>query len=88
MTDCTAGKNVLLLPGMMCDTRLWRHQVAALAAANSVEVAEITGAASINDIAVGILAAAPERFALAGLSMGGIVALEMWRQAPQRIQER
>ena len=80
------AKNLLLLPGMMCDERLWQHQVDALGDQCRVQVCSLAGAASIYQLAASVLAMAPQRFALAGLSMGGIVAFEMWRQSPQRIE--
>ena len=78
-----AAENLLLLPGMMCDERLWSHQVEQLAL--PVVHADTTSSDSIADMAERILADAPERFAMAGLSMGGIVAFEIWRQAPERV---
>ena len=76
----------ILVPGMMCDARLWRHQRAALQEyCGSVQVADVSRSASIEGMADDVLAAAPRLFALAGLSLGGIVALEMWRRAPKRI---
>lgn len=75
---------LLLLPGMMCDARLWEPVVARLTGVTVVDGA-LTGGDSIAAIAEAVLAAAPARFALAGLSMGGIVAFELWRRAPARI---
>lgn len=76
---------LLLLPGMMCDARLWLPQVAALSAARTVQVGRITEGESVGEIAAAVLAEAPARFALAGLSMGGIVAMEVIAQAPDRV---
>lgn len=76
---------LVLLPGMMCDARLWTPQVAALSCDRVVHVAPITGGDTIEKIAASILADAPPRFALAGLSMGGIVAMEVIRRAPERV---
>ena len=76
---------VVLLPGMMCDARLFGAQVAALSRDRAVMVAPITGADTVEALAEGVLAAAPGRFALAGLSMGGIVAMEVLRRAPERV---
>ena len=76
---------LVLLPGMMCDARLFLPQIAALSAEIAVQVAPVTQGDTIEEIARTVLAAAPERFALAGLSMGGIVAMEVLRQAPKRI---
>lgn len=78
--------HLLLLPGLLCDARLWRHQVAALAGLAHVRVADLTQSDSIAALADDVLAQAPERhFALAGFSLGGYVALEVMRQAPQRV---
>ncbi len=77
---------LMLLPGMMCDSRLWEAQMDGLTdICEPITVADITGAPSVAVIASQVLARAPSTFALAGLSMGGIVAFEMWRQAAQRI---
>ena len=86
MTDCIRSTNLVLIPGMMCDGRLWRHQVEEFSADYQIQLAEMKQGDSISEIARLILAKAPPVFALAGLSMGAIVAFEMWRQAPQRIQ--
>lgn len=76
---------LVLIPGMMCDARLWAPQMAALGR-RAVLHAPCTEAETMADLAAAILAAAPQRFALAGLSMGGIVAMEVLRQAPQRVE--
>ena len=69
----------------MCDGRLFAPQIAAFSHERPVMVAPLSGAETMADLAHAILASAPARFALAGLSMGGIVAMEMIRQAPDRI---
>lgn len=76
---------LVLLPGMMCDARLFQPQIAAFSGNREVICASIHEADSMFDLAVNILADAPSRFALAGLSMGGIVAMEILRQAPNRV---
>jgi len=77
---------LLLIPGMMCDERLWRHQAAALESrCSEIKIADGTTADSMTEIAAAILKSAPEQFALAGFSMGGIVALEICHQAPERV---
>ncbi len=76
---------LVLLPGMMCDARLFAPQTAALSGQRVVHHAPIGGQATMRDLAAQVLAAAPPRFALAGLSMGGIVAMEVLRQAPHRV---
>lgn len=81
-----SDQHLLLLPGMMCDQRLWAAQLDSLRAeCASVHVGNITRGDSIEEIANQVLEDAPKHFALAGLSMGGLVAFEMWRQAPERI---
>ena len=77
------AEKLLLLPGMMCDERLWSEQIAAISV--PVQVADTTRADNFGDMAAQALAAAPPEFAMAGLSMGGILAFEIWRQAPERV---
>lgn len=76
---------LVLLPGMMCDARLFGPQINALSPARPVGVGDITGHDTVEALAADVLVRTPERFALAGLSMGGIVAMEMIRQAPGRV---
>jgi pimeloyl-ACP methyl ester carboxylesterase len=75
---------LVLLPGMMCDGRLFGPQIAAFGT-RAVHLAPLVGADSVQALAARILADAPPRFALAGLSMGGIVAMEVIAQAPERV---
>jgi len=70
---------------MMCDERLFAPQVSQLHTDYNVSVGDITAADNMHDLAVDVLKKAPEQFALCGLSMGGIVAMEIYRQAPQRV---
>ncbi len=72
---------LILLPGMMCDDRLFAPQTAALGAT----VLSVTKADTMEALAAAVLRDAPDRFALGGLSMGGIVAMEVARQAPDRV---
>lgn len=76
---------LVLLPGMMCDARLFTPQTDHFSAERAVQVACLTRHNRVQDMARAVLMAAPERFALAGLSMGGIVAMEVVRQAPERV---
>lgn len=81
-------KNVplLALPGLLDDERLWRAQTAALLPEHAVTSFALTPHTSMAELASMALARAPaERFALAGLSMGGYLAFEIMRQAPQRV---
>lgn len=77
--------NLVLLPGLLCDARLWAEPVALLGGLVRPWVADLTLDETIAAMAARVLTAAPERFALAGLSMGGYVAFEVMRQAPQRV---
>ncbi|OHE89931.1 MAG: alpha/beta hydrolase [Lysobacterales bacterium RIFOXYA1_FULL_68_6] len=76
---------LVLLPGLLCDARLWRDPAAALADLAPVHHADLTQDDSVAGMAARVLDAAPPVFALAGLSMGGYVAFEILRQAPQRV---
>ena len=76
---------LLLLPGMMCDARMYAPQIEALKDIAECQVGHLGGADNMADIAAQVLSDAPEKFSLAGLSMGGIVAMEVARQAPQRV---
>lgn len=76
---------LLLVPGLLCSARLYAPQVAALWPYGPVMVADHRRDTDMEAIAARILADAPPRFALAGLSMGGYIAFAMLRQAPERI---
>ncbi|MDE1147684.1 MAG: alpha/beta fold hydrolase [Azospirillaceae bacterium] len=76
---------LILLPGLLCDAALWRHQITHLADVADIRVAEITAAESMAALAAAVLADAPDGFSLAALSMGGYVALEVMRQAGHRV---
>lgn len=76
---------LLLVPGLGCTARLYAPQVAALANVAETRIVDHGSHATIAEIAAAALAVAPPRFALAGLSMGGYVAFEMIRQAPERV---
>jgi pimeloyl-ACP methyl ester carboxylesterase len=80
-----ARTNLVLVPGLLCTKALWAPQIAGLGDIADMSVADHTRHDSMAGIASSILAAAPERFALAGLSMGGYVAYEIVRQAPGRV---
>jgi len=82
----TARTKVVLVPGLLCTGALWAPQVAALCDIADCVVADHTRHDSLVRIARSILEAAPERFALAGLSMGGYIAYEIVRQAPERVE--
>lgn len=76
---------LLLIPAMMCDARLYGPQIAAISGLRSLHLAPITRFETIEELATDIIQQSPERFALAGLAMGGVVAMEILRQAPERV---
>ncbi|WP_416897512.1 MAG: alpha/beta fold hydrolase [Minwuia sp.] len=78
-------QNLLLVPGLLCTARLWRDQIEGLDDIAEMTVARHQLDASIEEIARRVLSEAPDRFALAGLSMGGYIVFEIWRQAPERV---
>lgn len=69
----------------MCDARLFAPQIAAFSADRAILVPPLTDANTIAGMAYSVLQCAPPQFALAGLSMGGIVAMEIMRHAPERV---
>ncbi|MCV2893270.1 alpha/beta fold hydrolase [Lentibacter sp. XHP0401] len=76
---------LLFIPGMMCDARLFWPQVEHFSRSRNVMVACTAEGERIEEIASSILLESPQKFALAGLSMGGIVAMEILRRAPERV---
>lgn len=76
---------LVLVPGLLCSARLYGPQIEGLWLLGAVTVAEHKRDAEIGAVAARILAEAPPRFALAGLSYGGYLAFELMRQAPERI---
>ena len=76
---------LVLLPGLVCDAQVWKHARAALAPRAPVLIPDYGLLDSLGDMAELVLRNAPPRFALAGHSMGGRVALEVLRRAPERL---
>lgn len=75
---------LIMIPGLGSDAAVWRRTIAALDGVDC-DVGDTLRDASLSDMACTILSRAPERFALAGVSMGGMVALEVVRAAPHRV---
>lgn len=75
----------LLIPGLACTPELFASQIPGLWAHGPVTMASTLEGETMGDLAAAILSGAPPRFALAGLSMGGYIALEIVRQAPDRV---
>lgn len=76
---------LLLLPGTLCDGRLWQEQRGALAAEAEILVPDLTRQAGIAELAEEVLARAPPRFVLAGFSFGGFVAQAIQARAADRV---
>lgn len=79
------GEALVLVPGLNCTRALFAPQIEALGVDRPIVVADHTGDDTVEAIAARLLSDAPERFALAGLSMGGYVALAVMRRAPERV---
>lgn len=76
---------LILVPGRLNDGGLWQHQLAALTDICRPVVADVTRGRSFAELAASVISMAEDQFALAGFSFGGVVAMEMVRQAPERI---
>jgi pimeloyl-ACP methyl ester carboxylesterase len=76
---------LILLPGLLCDRALWQHQMDHLADLADMSVPDLGSDDSVDAMARRALDAAPPRFALAALSMGGYVAHAIMRMAPERV---
>lgn len=85
--NATSGTPLVLVPGLGCTPRLYAEQMTALWKYGPVQVADHRRADSMDQIARQILAEAPPRFALCGLSMGGYIAFAIQRLAPDRVMK-
>jgi pimeloyl-ACP methyl ester carboxylesterase len=77
---------LILVSGLLCDDALWAPQSEWLSDIADISVGETQIDDGFPEMAERILEAAPPRFALGGLSMGGYVCMEIMRQAPERIE--
>ena len=77
---------VFLLPGMLCDAEVWRAQIAALQSDHELCIPVFRGFSSLEAMALHVLSLAPARFSIVAHSMGGRVAMELMRLAPERIR--
>jgi pimeloyl-ACP methyl ester carboxylesterase len=83
--DVMTRTPLILIPGLGSDYGLWEAQIRDLADIADIQVGDTLQDDSLPAIARRILDAAPDRFALAGLSMGGYLSQEIMRQAPERV---
>ncbi|MGR8920861.1 MAG: alpha/beta fold hydrolase [Gammaproteobacteria bacterium] len=79
-------QDLVLIPGLLCSPALWAHQTTHLAPHARVTVADVSTSDTLDGMARAVLESAPARFALAGLSMGGMVANAIMRIAPERVE--
>ncbi|HLK49530.1 MAG TPA: hypothetical protein VKT49_15415, partial [Bryobacteraceae bacterium] len=79
-------QGLVLLPGFCCDQTYWQAQVDALSEIAECSCAHYGALDSIPAMAESVLRSAPDRFSVAGHSMGGRVAFEIYRQAPDRVE--
>lgn len=80
-------QTLILVPGLLCTGKLWRDQVEHLQDDLDILIADVSQDDSVAGVASRLLEDAPETFYLAGLSMGGYIALEVMRQAPDRVEK-
>src|SRR5262249_35238250 len=80
-----AYPHLILVPGLMCDDAVWAHQVDELRKSTTITIADHGLLDTLGSMADAILDQAPKRFAIAGHSMGGRVAFEVFRRAPERL---
>ena len=76
---------LVLLPGFLCDETVWQDQLSTLTLTHDCLVPDYGHLNSLPSMASAVLDQAPTRFAVAGHSMGGRIALEIFRQAPHRV---
>lgn len=77
---------LVFIPGLLCDAHLWARQQTDLADLAPSLVADVTRDDTVQQLAARLLASAPPTFRLISLSMGGYIAFEVWRQAPERVE--
>ena len=83
--DDAARTTLILVPGLLCDRLVWRATIAAFTATHDIVVPVLDDLDTIPAMAARLLDTAPRTFALAGHSLGGRIALEVLRQAPERV---
>ena len=76
-----------MVPGMMCDERIFSPQIEELSQNLEVTIADISRYPTVRELASDVLKKAPNKFSLLGHSMGGIVAMEIYSQEPKRIEK-
>ena len=81
-------ESLLMIPGTLCDALLFQHQLEGLADLANCKVVSNSGADTLEEVAANIIREEEqEQFSVLGLSYGGIIAFEIWRQAPEKINK-
>ncbi|NNE84777.1 MAG: alpha/beta fold hydrolase [Alphaproteobacteria bacterium] len=80
-----SDQNLILVPGLICDDEVWTYAQSHLSEVADCRTVPADEADTMQGLARAVLDTAPETFAIAGFSMGGYVALEVLRQAPERV---
>ena len=80
------AETLVLIPGLLCDAIIWKHQVAALGERYDILIPDLTRFASIEAMAASVLNKTSAQLSVAGHSMGARVAMEMARMAPERVE--
>nr|WP_106743795.1 alpha/beta hydrolase [Yoonia maritima] len=78
-------ETLVMIPPMLCDARIFEPQISDLGSDHAVMFAPTTKGERMEEVASQILSWAPSKFALAGMGMGGMVAMEVLRRAPERV---
>ena len=82
----TALPTLVLIPGTLCDARVFKRQKQALRGVANVLILDYYGLRNLGQWATQLLKNLPARFSVAGFSLGGLWALELLRLAPERVQ--
>jgi pimeloyl-ACP methyl ester carboxylesterase len=78
-------RSLVLIPGLLCDHRLWNSQVVSLSGSAEILIADVTEQKTVSEMAAAVVEKAPEHFSLAGFSLGSQVALEIMRTSSHRV---
>lgn len=80
-----SGLPLVLLPGTLCDERIWRNVLLLMPGTSELITPRYTEGSTMSEVVASLRRALPARFALAGFSLGGLAALELVRQAPESV---
>lgn len=80
-------KHIVLISGALATHKLWQHQVELMQETMNVHYVDVLQSDSISEMAQRFIKIAPDQFTLVGFSMGGYVALELFRHIPDKIEK-